>query len=226
MIRAVLLDVDGTLVDSNDLHAQSWQAVLEDHGYATSFAQVRALIGMGGDKLVHALTGLPAHDPLAQRMVAERQARFLSDYAPHVRALPGARALVERILAAGQRLIVASSANHRELSALLARANLQRLLPDATSADDAAQSKPAPDIVQAALARLRVRASEAALIGDTPYDLKAALRAGVAFVGVRSGGYDDHALRGARAVYRDAQELADRYESSPLLSAEPVPRQL
>ena len=112
--------------------------------------------------------------------------------------------------------MVATSASERELEGLLSRANLSDLLSVRTSSDQASRSKPDPDIVHAALAKARVAAREALMLGDTPYDLKAAARAGVGFVGVRSGGYDDAALRGALAVYRDPAELCAAFDESPL----------
>lgn len=217
MIRAVLLDVDGTLIDSNDLHAEAWRVVLEAAGIPLPFDRIRGLIGMGGDKLLPTLTGIEEESPRGKTLSEQRKQLFLRDFAPRARALPGARALVERIRDAGQLPIVATSANRAELSVLLARANLQDLLTRTTSSDDAENSKPDPDIVRAALDLAGVPASDAVMVGDTPYDLKAASRAGVAFVGLRSGGYDDHALRGARAVYRDAAELCAQYETSPLV---------
>jgi HAD superfamily hydrolase (TIGR01509 family) len=171
---------------------------------------------MGGDKLLPTLTGISAESSEGKALSEARTELFLRTYAPRAKALPGARALVERILAAGQLPVVATSANAAELATLLARANVADLLKLSTTSDDAESSKPDPDIVHAALALARVRPEQAVMVGDTPYDLKAAARASVAFVGLRSGGYDDHALRGARAVYRDAAELAADYASSPL----------
>lgn len=216
MIRVVLLDVDGTLVDSNDLHAEAWRVALRGAGYDVPYARVRSLIGMGSDKLVPALTGLSHEDEAARGLIAARRELFINEYADRARALPGARALVERILREGQRPVVATSANSAELSLLLRRANLEDLLQTRTSSDDAQHSKPDADIVEAALVRAGVPAQEALLLGDTPYDLEAATRAGVGFVGVRCGGYGDQALHGARAIYDDPADLCDHYDGSPL----------
>jgi HAD superfamily hydrolase (TIGR01509 family) len=216
MKRAVLLDIDGTLVDSNDLHAESWKVALAEHGFHVRFEELRGLIGMGSDKLLPRVTGLSPHEARGAEIVETRSELFMREYVQQVRAFPGARALVERILERGHRPVVATSANERELEALLSRANLSDLLTLRTSSDQAKRSKPDADIVHAALDRARAAPREAVMLGDTPYDLKAAARAGVGFVGVRSGGYDDDALRGALAVYRDAAELHERFDSSPL----------
>lgn len=216
MKRAVLLDIDGTLVDSNDLHAESWRVALAEHGFVVSFDRLRGMIGMGSDKLLPKVVGLSPDDARGARIVETRSELFLREYVQKVRAFPGARALVERIIDRGHRPVVATSANERELEALLARANLSDLLLVRTSSDQAKRSKPDPDIVQAALDKARAAPREAIMLGDTPYDLKAAARAGVGFVGVRSGGYDDAALRGALAVYRDAAELHTLFDESPL----------
>jgi HAD superfamily hydrolase (TIGR01509 family) len=218
MRRVVLLDIDGTLADSNDLHAECWRVALAQHGFEVGFERVRVLIGMGSDKLLPTLTGLSADEKAGAAIVETRSELFLRDYVPRVRALPGARALVERMLQRGQQPVVATSANERELEALLSRASLSDLLTLRTSSDQAEHSKPAPDIVLAALQKAHAAAHEAIMIGDTPYDLEAANRAGVGFVGVRSGGYDDDALRGALAVYRDAAELCERFDDSPLVT--------
>jgi len=216
MKRAVLLDVDGTLVDSNDLHAECWRVALAQHGFEVSFERLRGLIGMGSDKLLPAVIGLSPDEERGARIVETRSELFLRDYVSRARALPGARALVERILARGQQPVVASSANDRELEALLSRANLSDLLRLRTSSDQAEHSKPEADIVVAALEKVGAAKSEAIMVGDTPYDLEAAARAGVGFVGVRTGGYDDASLRGALAVYGDAAELCDGFDQSPL----------
>ena len=215
MKRAVLLDVDGTLVDSNDLHADAWRLALEAFGFQVPFERIRPLIGMGGDKLLPILTGLPPDSALGTELKQQRRRVFREEYAPEARALPGARALIEKLLDAGHRPIIATSAERDELELLLTRANLSDLLPTRITADDADRSKPDPDIVEAALSMSGVSAGEALMIGDTPYDLRAAVRVHVGFVGVRSGGYDDHALRGALAIYTDAQELCERFGESP-----------
>lgn len=215
-VRAVLLDVDGTLVDSNDAHAAAWVAALASHGHEVSPADVRDAIGKGGDKLLADLVSLADDSPEGKAISAHRQVLFAKEHLPRLRAIPGARQLVERILDAGLSVGVASSAKEGELSALLRVAGVDDLIDVRTSSDDAERSKPDPDIVHAALRELGVDALSAVLVGDTPYDVIAGKRASVRVIGVRSGGWSRRDLAGAVEVYRDVEELANRFEGSIL----------
>src|SRR5882724_5729636 len=154
-LKAVLLDVDGTLVDSNDAHAQAWLEVLQNNGYPTTFDQVRKLIGEGGDKLIPQVTRLDPDSHEAKRLGVERGALFKRVYLPQVRAFPKAEALVRRFRAAGLKLVVASSATEAELTPLLELCGALPFIEQETSADDASHSKPDPDIVKAALSKSR-----------------------------------------------------------------------
>jgi HAD superfamily hydrolase (TIGR01509 family) len=213
-IRGVILDVDGTLIDSNDAHARAWIDALTERGGRVSFDDVRRLIGMGGDKLLPRITGLQSDRPPGKQIVERRGHIFRERYLPHLQPLPGARPLLERLRRDGLQLAVASSAQEDELRPLLERAGVADLLEQRTSSDDAERSKPDPDIVQAALHRLRLAPGHVVMIGDTPYDVEAAQRAGIAIVALRSGGWDDAALAGAAAVYRDPADLLQHYDES------------
>lgn len=214
--RGVLLDVDGTLVDSNDAHARAWAAVLTEAGYDVPVDRVRPLIGEGGDKLLPQLTGLRADSPRARELSAQRKRLFLERFLPLLRPFPGARALLERLRREELALVVATSASDEELGALLDAAGVRDLIEGGATKDDAARSKPDPDIVRAALARAKLPASAAVMLGDTPYDVAAARRAGVAIIALRCGGWSDSALRGAAAIYDDPADLLAHYEESPL----------
>src|SRR5690349_3812024 len=119
-VHGVLLDVDGTLIASNDAHAHAWVEALADCGFAVPFTRVRPLIGMGGDKVIPVLTGLPADDPRAQRLAKHRAEIFLSRWLPTIRPFDQARELVQRIRDEGIRIAVATSAKPEELDQLLA----------------------------------------------------------------------------------------------------------
>lgn len=214
--KAMLLDIDGTLVDSNDAHARAWVEVLEEFERPASFERVRRLIGKGGDKLLSEVTGIPNESELARTIKDRRKALFMQEYLPQVRPFPKVRELLERFRADGLGLIIATSAGEEEMHALVEVAGIADLLDNKTSSSDAARSKPDPDIVAAALQRAQVSPEEAWMLGDTPYDVEASLRAGVKMIALRSGGWGDEDLAGAEVIYENAAELLTRYNSSPL----------
>jgi HAD superfamily hydrolase (TIGR01509 family) len=203
----MLLDVDGTLVDSNDAHAMSWVDTLRELGYDVTFDRVRELIGKGGDKLLPETTGVEKDSAEGKRIGKLRSTLFANKYLPELRAFPGARELLRALRESGLELVVATSAEEKELASILAIAGLDDLLEIRTTSDDAESSKPDPDIVQAALEKAGCRPNEAVMLGDTPYDVIAATRAGVEVVALRSGGWADADLDGASAIYDDVAEL-------------------
>jgi HAD superfamily hydrolase (TIGR01509 family) len=209
--QAVIFDVDGTLVDSNDAHAAAWRDVLRDFGLERPFDDIRRLIGMGGDKLLPALTGISAESDLGKRITERRGARFRDAYIAGLRPFPGVRALLERIASDGFRLGIASSAKQDELGRLLRVAGVEDLIERQTSSDDVDASKPDPDAVHAALIKLRLPPAAAVMVGDTPYDVEAAARARVPTIALRCGGWADADLAGARAIYDDPADLLARY---------------
>jgi HAD superfamily hydrolase (TIGR01509 family) len=215
----VIFDVDGTLVDSNDAHARAWVDALGEAGLAVPFERVRPLIGMGGDKLLPAAANVAADSAQGEAIGRRRGAIFRERHLPHLRAFDGARALVAALKERGLRLGVASSAEERDLRPLLEIAGAAALLDARTSGDDAARSKPDPDIVVAALRKLGCAAGDAIMVGDTPYDVEAARAAGVACIGLRCGGWDDRGLQGAVAVYDGPLDLLRGLEGSPLARA-------
>jgi HAD superfamily hydrolase (TIGR01509 family) len=219
VFQGVILDVDGTLVDSNDAHARAWQQAFHEAGYRIPFEGIRRLIGMGGDQLLPEAIGVAASTPSGKAISERRGQIFREHYLPEVKALPGSRDLIVRLRRDGYLLAVASSAQPDELVALLKIAGVDDLFEARTSAGDVEESKPEPDVVVAALRRLEVSAADALMIGDTPYDAEAAGRAGVAFIGFRSGGWSDGDLKGARAVYDGPSDLLAGLDSSPLRRA-------
>jgi len=210
--RAVIFDVDGTLVDSNDAHAAAWQDVLKEFGIDRDFPAIRRLIGMGGDKLLSALTGISVDSDPGKRIVARRAEHFRERYLPTLRPFPGARPLLARIAGDGFRLGIASSAKQDELDRLLEIAGVADLIQKQTSSDDVESSKPDPDALHAALAKLRLPPSAAVMVGDTPYDVEAAARAGLPAIAVRCGGWGDSDLAGAREIYDGPSDLLAHYD--------------
>jgi HAD superfamily hydrolase (TIGR01509 family) len=218
-LSVILFDVDGTLIDSNGAHAETWAEALRADGYSCQADEIRPLVGMGTDKLLPRVAGIAA-DSEAGRALVKRKKALFEQRLPHLRPTRGARALVAELSARGKLLVVATSADEEEMRGLLSRAGVDDLLPRRTSSDDAARSKPDPDIVRAALDRAGGRAAGALLIGDTPYDIEAAHRAGIAVVALRSGGYwTDGELAGAAAVFDHPQALLEHWRSMDAASA-------
>ena len=215
-VRGVLLDIDGTLVDSNDAHAHAWVRALAESGHDVPFETVRPLIGMGGDKLLPKVCGLDAEAGEGKQVSKRRGEIFLADYLPRLSPTRGAKDLLDRLHAKGLRLVVASSAKKGELEPLMKLCGADRVCESATSSDDAGASKPDPDILHAALRSLGMPAAQAVMIGDTPYDVEAAKRAGMRVIALRCGGWDDAGLQGASAVYDDPADLAAHLDGSPL----------
>ena len=214
-LRAVVLDIDGTLIDSNDAHAHAWVDVGREFGHEIGFAHVRRLIGMGGDKVLPQLTGVDEESEEGEAIQKRRGEIFRSEYLPKLRPFPHARELLERFRDEGLTLVVATSASKEDMGGLLKQAGIADLMDEKTSSSDAEESKPDPDIVEAALESAGVAPDEALMLGDTPYDVEAARRAGVRCVAVRCGGWGDEELRDAVAVFDDPADLLRRYDESP-----------
>jgi HAD superfamily hydrolase (TIGR01509 family) len=214
--RGVLLDVDGTLVDSNDSHALAWVRALREAGTEVPFSRIRYLIGMGGDKLLPRAAGISPESAEGQRISKRRSEIFKNDYLPALKAFPGATALLKHMRDNGFRMVAASSAEKEELMALLRICRADGLIEARISSDDADESKPSPDIVHAALANIRLAPDEAIMLGDTPYDIEAATAARVKTIAFRCGGWEDKDLAGAAAIYNDPCDLLGQFDRSPL----------
>jgi HAD superfamily hydrolase (TIGR01509 family) len=212
--ETVLLDVDGTLIGSNAAHAEAWTQALCEHGVTVDVGQIRPLIGMGADKLVPAVASVSADSTLGQSMGRRKKAIF-ETLLPGLQPTPGARALLEYLIEQGTQLVIATSADDREMEALLQRAGVDGLLPQRASKDDAAESKPDPDIVHAALIRSGASPESAVMIGDTPYDIEAAGRAGIGAIALRCGGHwSDGDLRDAVGIFDDPAALLARWRDA------------
>ena len=212
-LQAVILDVDGTLVDSNDAHAAAWVEAFAEAGVTVDAERVRRAIGMGGDKLMPHVSGISDESPEGRRIAERREEIFTTRYLPTIRPFPRVRELVQRFVDDGLTVVVASSATKTELAALLERAGVSDLITDETSADDAERSKPDPDIVRAALHRSGAPAGAAVMVGDTPYDVEAALRTGVRIVGLECGGWLRRDLAGSAQVFASPADVLERIRS-------------
>lgn len=214
-LRAVLLDVDGTLLKSNDEHARAMADAYAESGHAVAFERIRPLIGKGGDKIMRAVSDLDPESEAGQRVADRTSEIFLERYLDACRPFRNVRSLLQRMKHEGLDLVVVTAAAEDELESLLDVAGVKDLIGKATSSGDVEESKPAPDIVEAALEKSGYNADEVLMLGDTPYDVQAATAAGVRIVGVRCGGWDDEDLAGAVAVYDDPADLLANYDASP-----------
>lgn len=212
--KAVIVDIDGTLLYSNDAHAQAFVDAARELGHDASFEEIRRLIGKGGDKLIPEVFGFEKESESGTRLSERKGEIFKERYLPTLEPTPGARALLHRFRDETMKLVVATSANADDVEGLLERAGVKDLIQERTSSGDVEESKPDPDVVKAALGEASAPADEVVMIGDTPYDVEAALRAGVRIVAVRSGGWGDEDLKGATAVYDDPADLLAHYDES------------
>ena len=218
-MRAVIFDIDGTLLDSVDLHARAWVEAFAHFGVETDPAEVRSQIGKGGDELMPVFLPQARIDREGKTIEAYRSDLFKQKYLPEVRPFPGVRALFERIREAGLKIALASSGKRAEVERYTEILEIGDLVDVATSSDDADRSKPHPDIFEAALKKLDgIPPSAIMVIGDTPYDAEAAAKAGLRTIGVLCGGFPeaDLSAAGCVAIYRDPQDLLDGFEQSLL----------
>lgn len=216
MLRTILFDVDGTLVDSNDAHARAWLDALWEEKIPAHYFEVREKIGMGADQLLPALVGFEADSPIGKRLAARRGEIFRARYLPQLRAFPGAADLLRYLRDTDHRVIAATSASKEDLGALLGQCGLESLLTEYVTGDDVDESKPEPDIVCAALTKARVSADEAVMVGDTPYDIRSAAAADVGTIAFTCGGWPARHLTGAIGIYAGPAHLLEEISLSPL----------
>ena len=220
MPQAAIFDIDGTLVDSVDLHASAWQEALNKFGHQVSFAEARTQIGKGGDQLLPVFLSEAEQEDHGEEMEEWRGKLFRSKYLPMVRPFSAVPELLRRVHEAGLKVAAASSAKQSELDVYLDIAGIKNLVDVTTCSEDAEKSKPAPDIFQVALKKLGLPGSEAVAIGDTPWDAQAAGKAGIATIGLLCGGFTEIDLKrgGCVAVYPGPGALLACFNASPLAS--------
>lgn len=213
---AALFDIDGTLVDSNYLHVEAWSHAFADVGATIDEWRIHRSIGMDGDTLLDTLLG-DADDKLRDR-TKELHTQYYRDMRPRLRTFGGARELLQDLAGADVDVVLATSAPKDELAMLREVLDVEDAVARVTSSADVETAKPKPDILQVALDKAGAVAAESIVVGDTVWDAEAAGRAGIACVGVLSGGVSEAELRdaGAVAVYDDVAALRARLAGSPL----------
>ncbi len=217
-IKAILFDLDGTLVDSNDLHVLAWEEAFAGVGARFERNVIHDQIGKGTDMLVPSL--LPdLGDDAVEALGKAHGDIFKTKYLDEVRPFPEARDLLAHVYASGRKVVLASSASKGDIDHYLELLDAHDLVTATTTSEDVERTKPAPDIFATALDKLDgFEADEVIVLGDTPYDMQAANKCGIAAVALRSGGFPDDILwnAGAIAIYDDVSELFAAFADSPL----------
>lgn len=219
MPSAIIFDIDGTLIDSVDLHALAWHDAFRRFSHDVSFEAARSKIGEGGDKLLPVfLTEEQVRDQ-GKALEAWRGEHFKSRYLPMVHAFSAVPDLVRTLRERGLKIAVASSAKKEELEVYLRIAEIDAMVDVKISSDDVSESKPAPDVFEVAIQQLNVAPADAVAVGDSPYDAQAACKIGIMAVGLLSGGFPENALKeaGCVAIYPGIAALLACLDASPLV---------
>ena len=214
-LPAAILDVDGTLVDTNYHHALAWYRALREHDVVVPLWRLHRHIGMGGDKFVAAVAGDEVEERLGDAL-RDRWEELFDEAIRDVVPLPGAKRFVTALKERGHVVVLASSSVEKHLDVLLDKLEVRDLVDGWTMKDDVDSSKPDPDLIEAALERAGTRS--AAVVGDAPWDVHAARRAGLATIGLLTGGFSEAELRdaGAVAAYASLDDLLEAIEETPL----------
>lgn len=213
---AVLFDIDGTLVDSNYLHIDAWDRAFSAVGHPVDVWRIHRTIGMDSAMLLERLLG-DAADEVGDS-AKEKHSAFYMESTERLRPIGGANDLLAELARRGHRVVLATSAPEQELKILLGVLDVDDSIIAVTSADDVGTAKPAPDLIDVALEKASVSADDAVMVGDSVWDIESAKRAGVATIGLLSGGFgrDELLDAGATAVFDDVADLLAHIDDSPL----------
>jgi len=216
-VTVAILDIDGTLVDTNYQHAIAWYRAFKQHDIVLPIWRIHRHIGMGGDQVVGALTDERTEEEQGDDIRAAEKALYFQ-LIDEVRPMEGSRELIEQLKARGHTVVLASSAKEDEVEHYLDLLDARELADGWTTSADVESTKPAPDLVSAALERAEGSADDAVMVGDTPWDVEAAARAGVPTVAVLTGGFSVAELEdaGAKAVFESVAELCQELDRTPL----------
>jgi HAD superfamily hydrolase (TIGR01509 family) len=218
MVEVLLSDIDGTLVDSNALHAEAWRRTFEHFGIQVGLDEAWSQIGKGGDKLIPVFVKEADRDRLGKQIEALRKDIFHRDYMPRIVSFPKSRELLAKVKANGTRIVLATSSEKEDVATYKRIVGMEDLVDETASGSDAKESKPEPDVFAAALDKIGLRAGQAIALGDTPYDARAAGKIGIRVIGLTCGGWkrDDLREAGCIEVYQDPADLLLHFADSPL----------
>lgn len=218
MAEVLLSDIDGTLVDSNALHAEAWRRTFEHFGIQIGMDEAWRQIGKGGDQVIPVFVPEADRERLEKPIKEFRKDLFHRDYMHRVVSFAKSRELLVRVKESGMKIALATSSNEEDLETYGKIVNMDDLIEKASSSADAKQSKPEPDIFAAALRKVGVKAEQAIALGDTPYDAEAAGKLGISVIGLTCGGWkrDDLKDAGCIEVYHDPADLLLHFQTSAL----------
>jgi HAD superfamily hydrolase (TIGR01509 family) len=218
MAGVLLSDIDGTLVDSNALHAEAWRRAFEHFGIQVGMDETWRQIGKGGDHLIPVFVPEQDRPRIEEELKKFRKELFHRDYMARVQPFPESRALLKKVRESGRRIVLATSSDKKDVATYKQLVGMEDLVEEEASSDDASRSKPEPDIFQAALQKAQVDANQAIALGDTPYDARAAGALGIVTIGLTCGGWKKSDLLdgGCVAVFKDPADLLKNFDHSPL----------
>ena len=218
MLKAVIFDIDGTLVDSVESHARAWQQAFEKYGKKVSIEECRKQVGKGTDQLLPVFFSAEQIERFGKEMDEYKSDLFKREYLPHVRPFPRVRELLLRIHADNHKVALASSGSRQDMNYYKRLLNVEELIEEGSTGDDVSRSKPHPDIFADALKGLgKLEPHEAVAVGDTPYDAIAANKIHLRTIGI-TGYWNEHQLResGCIEVFKSPADLLEHYDQSAL----------
>jgi len=216
VIEALLSDIDGTLVDSNALHAEAWRRTFEHFNIQVGFGEAWSQIGKGGDKLIPVFVRDVDRERLTKQIESLRKEIFHRDYMPRIVSFAKSRELLAKVKESGIKVVLATSSDKEDVTTYKRITGIEDLVDAVASGSDAKESKPEPDIFAVALKKINMGADRAVALGDTPYDAEAAGKLGIRVIGLTCGGWKRDDLRdaGCVEVYQDPADLLLHFADS------------